>query len=730
MPNAAVWILLLWLAAALAYSGRVGREWGISRRLAATGLPITDETLLERYALMGLRFGLSRLPRLLLSEEVDSPVLIGALRPALVLPPGILASCTNEELDAILAHELAHLKRRDLLWAWVPTLAQALFFFHPLVWLTRQEWRLAQEIACDELALRVTRVPALQYGQVVLKVAAQRPSPRLREPAAVGAVGSYRTLRRRLLAIQQYRPVTHRQARRLGMILVVTGVAVLVPWRLTEQSAPSEPQRPSEEPSGMGSLLPREAGFEPAPQAGRRAGDGATRDRSRGTEGPERRGGDGGTEPRREGTDGARPQPERPRPSERVHPLLKREAPPARGFRRQRRYRFARHLRERSRGAGFRAKQRGSESDNLEVAVVTHVSGTPTIVPGETMDLPVEPDGAGTERNNRLAATAGRRGSGAPHVYLAASGGDGRVGARERGGDGATGRRGGKVDLRKVNLSGAELTGQDLSSLALAGATLSGAHMEGAHLSGMNLSGANFSNAHLKGARMARADLTGADLSGADLSRADLSQARVEKGNLSGANLRGARLARANLIEANLSGADLTGAEVAGARLDRAILSGADLTGVDLSRVRLDGAILSGVRGARTRRSTPEPMRYLTVRAGPAVRQRRARSRSGGQSPKNAADCPAPSPSPGTSTPTTSSRPIRPAPFPTMVLDGLSPEQAQIYLDQVLRQMEKSLWRAANSQREAQPVRHERDKQDDQQEQEKHSDCPPDLDTH
>jgi hypothetical protein len=175
----------------------------------------------------------------LLSDAVGSPVLVGACRPALVLPPSLLTVCGRDEVQAILAHELAHLERGDLLWAWLPTLARALFFFHPLLWLAQREWRLAQEICCDELAVLVTPVSALEYGQVVLKVAARRRSDRCREPLAVGVVGSYQSLRRRLVALQQIRPISRRRGCVIGALLAAAGTMLIVPWHVTAQAAPA-----------------------------------------------------------------------------------------------------------------------------------------------------------------------------------------------------------------------------------------------------------------------------------------------------------------------------------------------------------------------------------------------------------------------------------------------------------------------------------------------------------
>ena len=61
----------------------------------------------------------------------------------------------NDELKPVIAHELAHLKRGDLLWGLIASIAQGLFFFHPLIRLIRREYTLAQEMACDAVSMEV-----------------------------------------------------------------------------------------------------------------------------------------------------------------------------------------------------------------------------------------------------------------------------------------------------------------------------------------------------------------------------------------------------------------------------------------------------------------------------------------------------------------------------------------------------------------------------------------------
>jgi beta-lactamase regulating signal transducer with metallopeptidase domain len=233
------WLVGLWLVGVLGSAGRVLRAWREAARLRRGGLTLEIAALVNGYQALGRRFGLRHPPELLLSEDVGSPVLVGGWRPAILMPRSLSATYQWPELEMVLAHELAHLQRRDLTWAWLPMLAGALFWFHPLVWLARREWRLAQEMACDEQALLTTGAPALAYGQMVLKLASERPAPPCSEPAAVGAAGSYHALRQRLVALPRVQPVSPRRCHLIGALVVVWGIALVVPWQVTAQ----EPSR-------------------------------------------------------------------------------------------------------------------------------------------------------------------------------------------------------------------------------------------------------------------------------------------------------------------------------------------------------------------------------------------------------------------------------------------------------------------------------------------------------
>src|SRR5262249_45826225 len=153
-------LFLAWLLGAGVCAARIGVEGWTARRIRRRSLALPDPWLSERLPGLGWRLGTdpgtARPPELLLAQGGGSPALTRPLRPAILLPEDLMHACAASELQLILGHELAHLKRRDLFWGWVPALAHVFFFFHPLVWLANEEYRAAQEMACDELAVRAT----------------------------------------------------------------------------------------------------------------------------------------------------------------------------------------------------------------------------------------------------------------------------------------------------------------------------------------------------------------------------------------------------------------------------------------------------------------------------------------------------------------------------------------------------------------------------------------------
>lgn len=148
------WLVMAWAFGVAALGVRVFRQWrGLRLMLRmAENLPGWQARAREFTDRMGLR----RMVPVLASVRVATPTLVGWLRPVVVMPLAVLARMPASQIDLVLAHELAHLKRFDHIANLFQVVLETLFFYHPVVhWISR-EARNERELCCDALALRVT----------------------------------------------------------------------------------------------------------------------------------------------------------------------------------------------------------------------------------------------------------------------------------------------------------------------------------------------------------------------------------------------------------------------------------------------------------------------------------------------------------------------------------------------------------------------------------------------
>lgn len=121
-----------------------------------------------------LGLGRSRVPGVgLLSSRlsVGGPILVGLLRPMILLPAAVLAQLTPSQLEAVIAHELAHIRRRDPLWIFLQRMTETLLFFHPMVWVISRKLSQEREHACDDLVLSGEADPSA-YATALVRVLA------------------------------------------------------------------------------------------------------------------------------------------------------------------------------------------------------------------------------------------------------------------------------------------------------------------------------------------------------------------------------------------------------------------------------------------------------------------------------------------------------------------------------------------------------------------------------
>lgn len=171
MPAAwALYIFAGWLLVALAGLFRVGIGFWHLRRLRTSCVPV-DVAALDPVVQKTLaEFDSPRAVELCVSDQLRVPTAIGFTQPLVVIPTWTMQELSAAELNAILLHELAHLRRRDDWTNLIQKILGALLFFHPAVWWIEKKLALEREMACDDLVLAQTTNPRA-YAECLVSLA-------------------------------------------------------------------------------------------------------------------------------------------------------------------------------------------------------------------------------------------------------------------------------------------------------------------------------------------------------------------------------------------------------------------------------------------------------------------------------------------------------------------------------------------------------------------------------
>lgn len=213
------WLVLVWLIGVVALSTRLLVTWIRVQRLKSVGTTPVDARSSEVLQRLLQRLAISRPVRLLQSSIVQVPSVIGWLRPVVLVPVTLLNGLTAPQLEAILAHELAHIRRYDYLVNLFQSVVETLLFYHPAAWWISRQVRETREHCCDDLAVEVSGSPA-DYARALLALEESRVLALL--PAATG--GDLLSRVRRLVAPKLSHAETFPRwvAALVGIVAVVT----------------------------------------------------------------------------------------------------------------------------------------------------------------------------------------------------------------------------------------------------------------------------------------------------------------------------------------------------------------------------------------------------------------------------------------------------------------------------------------------------------------------------
>ncbi len=227
--TSAGWAALLWLVGTSLLGGRILIGFGILRRMRRQALVLQDGPLFE--ALRRARAALDCYPRVEVatSPSIHSPMVLGILKPLIVVPTDLVDRLRADQLTLILMHELAHVRRCDNLWLLLQRLVTAILFFHPAVWLCARMLRRESEQACDDLVICATGRPEA-YARGLTQVA-EGASHANYSPRRIPMMSTFASTESDLS--QRIRRTLKGQASRMGTRARVLAVVLLSPLAVT-----------------------------------------------------------------------------------------------------------------------------------------------------------------------------------------------------------------------------------------------------------------------------------------------------------------------------------------------------------------------------------------------------------------------------------------------------------------------------------------------------------------
>lgn len=215
-------IVLIWLLGVTLFSLRPVLSWITIRQLRSRGVSQVDETVEAMLGRLKRQLGIRQRVSVLRSTFVTSPIVVGCFRSVVVLPISLISNLPPSQLEAILAHELAHVRRYDFLVNLIQTLTETLFFYHPAIWWLSHRIRMERENCCDDLVV-VALGDKVEYGRALLAIESHRSST-----LAIGACDGSLLARVRRLFASEPRSYRRSSAGVVGLSLLVTGILASV----------------------------------------------------------------------------------------------------------------------------------------------------------------------------------------------------------------------------------------------------------------------------------------------------------------------------------------------------------------------------------------------------------------------------------------------------------------------------------------------------------------------
>jgi TonB family protein len=198
-------ISLLWLVAVCFLACKLFIELYNVNRLTSNDVVLPNQVLAQRFSFLVNKIELKKAPNLLISLKIDVPMAIGWLKPVVLIPATMLTGLTPAQLDMLILHELAHIRRHDYLVNFLQTLVETLLFFHPAgAWVSKQ-MRNEREYCSDDIAVEISGNP-VAYAHTLADTASLCQQKRHHTISSMAIAASGGDLKQRVLRLVGHTP--------------------------------------------------------------------------------------------------------------------------------------------------------------------------------------------------------------------------------------------------------------------------------------------------------------------------------------------------------------------------------------------------------------------------------------------------------------------------------------------------------------------------------------------
>lgn len=235
-------VFFLWIAGVCWFSLRmvlqIAGVYGL-KKSALGDLPPLWQAIWTR---LSAEFNYRKKVSLKWSGLVDSPMVVGFIKPVVLFPVAVSNQLTVEQVEAILLHEMTHLVRKDQWWNLFLAIMETCFYFHPAVWYMTQVVREEREKRCDDQVVR-NGVPAITYAQALLTLQTLKTS---NSRLAMGALGSRKELLGRIKRILGQNENINRMKEKFSSLMLI--VTLLIAWGISTGFMKNVPEDATEIP--------------------------------------------------------------------------------------------------------------------------------------------------------------------------------------------------------------------------------------------------------------------------------------------------------------------------------------------------------------------------------------------------------------------------------------------------------------------------------------------------